>query len=381
MRLHPYKLYGAALLAVVVGLVALSVLFFNEAFTSFDHVTVHVQRAGLQLLPGSDVKVRGIIVGDVETITSDGNGADLKLRLDPSKAKQIPRNVTVRMLPKTVFGEKYVDLVLPSHPQGQLADGAVIGVDQTKPALEIDQALNDLLPVLRTVSPIELNHTLTALGSSLNGRGEQLGQTIEQFDRYLRGFNPQLPQLHHDFAALGKVTDTYATAADPLIHTLGNVTVTSDTIVAEHEALLRFLTDVAGAADNTRDLLATNAHNLIAANRYARPVLQLLARYSPEFPCFFRGYAKLVPRIHNAVPKTPGLNHAAHVVVEFVPSYPTYSNPIDLPEFKDKRGPSCYGLPNPPMSLPVIHYKDGTQDDPRFANQGQLSRLLRAPLP
>src|SRR3954451_13253679 len=154
MRHHPYKLYGAALLAVVGGLVSLSVLFFNEAFTSFDHVTVHVQRAGLQLLPGSDVKVRGIIVGDVEQITSDGNGADLELRLDPAQARRLPRNVTVRMLPKTVFGEKYVDLVLPRQPEGTLADGTVIGEDQTRQALEIDQALNDLLPVLRTVSPV-----------------------------------------------------------------------------------------------------------------------------------------------------------------------------------------------------------------------------------
>ena len=103
MRHHPYKLYGAGLLAVVAGLVTLSVLFFNQAFTSFDHVTVHVQRAGLQLLPGSDVKVRGLIVGDVESITSTGNGADIKLRLNPSMAKRIPSNVTVRMLPKTVF--------------------------------------------------------------------------------------------------------------------------------------------------------------------------------------------------------------------------------------------------------------------------------------
>jgi phospholipid/cholesterol/gamma-HCH transport system substrate-binding protein len=381
MRRHPYKLYGAGLLAVVCGLVTLSVLFFNQAFTSFDHVTVHVQRAGLQLLPGSDVKVRGIIVGDVQRITSNGNGADLELRLDPGKASQLPRNVTVRMLPKTVFGEKYVDLVLPQQPEGHLADGTMIGVDQTKPTLEIDQALNDLLPVLRTVSPVELNHTLTALGSALNGRGAQLGQTIDQFNRYLREFNPQLPRLHHDLGALSGVANTYATAADPLIRTLGNVTVTSDTIVAQHEQLLRFLIDVAGAADDTRDLLATNAHNLIAANRYARPVVNLLARYSPEFPCFFRGYAKLVPRIHNAVPKRPGLNHAAHVVVEFVPSYPTYSNPIDLPQFKDKRGPNCYGLPNPPMSLPVVHYKDGTQDDPRFASQGKLGQLLGAGLP
>jgi phospholipid/cholesterol/gamma-HCH transport system substrate-binding protein len=381
VRHHPYKLYGVVMLAVIAALVALSVLFFKEAFTPFDHVRVHVARAGLQLLPGSDVKVRGLIVGSVEDITSDGDGADILLRLDPDQAKRLPRNVTVRMLPKTVFGEKYVDLVLPQQPQGHLADGVVIDQDQTRTALEIDQALNDLLPVLRTVSPVELNNTLSALSTALGGRGEQLGQTIEQLDRYLRDFDPHLPQLHHDLAVLGKVSRTYAAAADPLIRALGNVTVTSDTIVAEHEQLARFLTDVATAADRTGDLLLNNDRNIIRANHLARPVLSLLARYSPEFGCFFRGYAKLVPRIHDAVPKTPGLNHAAHVVVEFVPSYPTYSNPIDLPEFKDKRGPHCYGLPDPPMRLPVIRYKDGTEDDPRFDTQGQIGKMLRAAIP
>src|SRR4051812_36597331 len=107
-RHHPYKLYGVVLLAVVAGLITLSMMFFRQAFTSFDHVTVHVSRAGLQLLPGSDVKVRGIIVGSVQQITSNGDGADLELALNPAKASEIPQNVTVRMLPKTLFGEKYV---------------------------------------------------------------------------------------------------------------------------------------------------------------------------------------------------------------------------------------------------------------------------------
>src|SRR5438067_1286392 len=107
MRHHPYKIYGAALLAVIAGIVTLSLLLFNEAFTPVDHVRVHVARAALQLLPGSDVKVRGIIVGSVDRITSTGDGADLELAINPSKAHLLPQNVTVRMLPKTLFGEKY----------------------------------------------------------------------------------------------------------------------------------------------------------------------------------------------------------------------------------------------------------------------------------
>ncbi|HET6818356.1 MAG TPA: MCE family protein [Mycobacteriales bacterium] len=372
MRHHPYKLYGVLLLLVAFALVALSIMAFNQDFTPADYVTVHIDRAGLQLLPGSDVKERGLIVGSVDTISSTGNGADIRLRLSPSEARQIPDNVTVRLLPKTLFGEKYVDLVPPAQPSGaHLADGSVIHEDQTRPTLEIDQALDDLLPTLRAVPPVDLNRTLTALATALTGRGEELGQTVAQSDAWLRQFNPHLPRLQHDLAALATVSRTYSDAAPALLRMLGNLTVTSQTVVQEQRQISAFLDDVTGAANATHDLLARNAANIIAVNKVNRPVISLLARYSPEFPCFFRGYAGLIPRIHDAVAKSPvGISHSAHVVVEIVPSFPTYSRPIDLPQFNDKRGPNCYGLPHPPMSLPVIRYKDGTEDDPRFDAQG-----------
>src|SRR3954466_15533997 len=365
-------MYGVLLLVVAAALVALSILQFNQVFTPADHVTVHIGRAGLQLLPGSDVKERGIIVGSVESISSTGDGADIKLRLTPSQAEKIPDNVRGRLLPKTLFGEKYVDLVPPAQPSGaHLADGTVIAEDQTSATLEIDEALNDLLPTLRAVPPADLNRTLTALATALSGRGEELGATIQDADAWLRGFTPHLPQLQHDLAALATVSHTYADAAPALLLMLGNLTVTSDTVVLQQQQISAFLNDVTGAADATHDLLARNADNLIAVNKVNRPVVSLLARYSPEFPCFFRGYAGLIPRIHDAVAKPPaGISHSAHVVVEIVPSFPTSQRPIPLPEFNDKRGPNSSGLPPPPMSLPVIRYKDGTEDDPRFDAQG-----------
>jgi hypothetical protein len=33
------------------------------------------------------------------------------------------------------------------------------------------------------------------------------------------------------------------------------------------------------------------------------------------------------------------------------------------------------------MRLPVIRYKDGTEDDPRFDTQGQIGKMLRAAIP
>lgn len=363
--------YGLVMLVLGALFVAICLAYFNQVFRPVDKVSLHISRAGLQLLPGSDVKVRGLIIGDVSSISSDGSGAVIHLRLDPKQAKRLPDNVSARLLPKTLFGEKYVDLVLPKQPSGRhLGNGAVIPEDRSQPALEINAALNDLLPMLRSVEPAQLNQTLTALATALQGRGAQVSQTIAQLDAYFRQINPHLPTLQHDITALVGVAATYDDAAGPLLETLRNLTVTADTVVDRKAQLAAFLGDVAGAADNTRDLLARNEQSIIAVNKINRPVVALLAEYAPEYPCFFRGYANLIPRIHSAVPDVlPGTtqrNHAAHVVIEFVPSFPTYQYPLDLPEFKDTRGPNCYGLPNPPLSLPKIRFRDGTEDDARF---------------
>src|SRR5690242_10670238 len=115
-RRQPYALYGVAMLAVIGLLAGICIAEFNQVWKTTVPVTLQVQRAGLQLLKGSDVKLRGVVVGDVESINSNGDGAIVKLRLDPRRVKKIPENVSARLIPKTVFGEKYVDLVMPSNP-------------------------------------------------------------------------------------------------------------------------------------------------------------------------------------------------------------------------------------------------------------------------
>lgn len=365
-----YKLHGLALLTACAVLVTFCLLAFNRTFTSTVPVSVHISRAGLQLLPGSDVKVRGVIVGEVSSITSTGQGADLHLALSPSKVKLLPANLSVRLVPKTLFGEKYVDLILPSKPSSQrLTAGAVISEDRSTPSLEIDQALNDLLPFLRAIKPADLNNTLTSIADALNGRGEQLGQTLVMMRDYFRAFDPHLGTLQADWSKLAGVSQVYATAAPALLRMLGNLTVTSDSVVEQRTQLSTFLSTLTGASDETADLFDRAGNGLIGLNQTSRGALALFQEYSPEFPCLIEGEVAVIPHIKVAVPKTGMYSHEPHVVLELVPPYHSYRNPVDLPEFQDRRGPNCYGLPHPPQSLPRVHYKDGTQDDPLFQNQ------------
>ena len=70
--------------------------------------------------------------------------------------------------------------------------------------------LSDLYPLLRTVEPAELNMTLNALATALEGRGDQIGENLETVDAYLKRLNPQIPALVEDLRLTAQVSDTYA---------------------------------------------------------------------------------------------------------------------------------------------------------------------------
>src|SRR4051794_21441639 len=378
---HRYELFGLVLLLVLGSLVWLSIAMFNRQFTSTTPVSLHISRAGLQLLPGSDVKVRGLIVGSVEQITSNGDGADIKLELQPSQAQRIPANVSARLVPKTIFGEKYVDLVLPNRPQGQLASGMVIPEDRTKPALEINQALDDLLPVLRAIKPTELNTALTALATGLKGRGDQLGETLVELRDYVQEVNPDVPQLGRDLDLAAQVAQAYDVAAPDLLHMLGNLAQTSDTVVDERTALVELFGDVTAGSDQTRSLLARSQDNLVTINHISRSTVALLKQYSPEYPCLIKGIANVIPHIHAAQAETGPFRFGPRVTLEFLPPSKAY-RPQDAPEFADTRGPNCYALPTPPDQLPKVRYDDGTGPDtgkPQSSPQGTPQDKAPAP--
>ncbi|WP_460939077.1 MlaD family protein, partial [Phycicoccus ginsengisoli] len=122
------RAYGLAFLVVVGLLMALCVATYAKVFDRTVDVTLLTDRVGSQLQTSSDVKLRGLIVGEVRRVETTGRGARLVLALDPSTVGLIPANVSARLLPKTLFGERYVDLVSPQagSPARHLQDGDTI---------------------------------------------------------------------------------------------------------------------------------------------------------------------------------------------------------------------------------------------------------------
>jgi phospholipid/cholesterol/gamma-HCH transport system substrate-binding protein len=251
--------YGLAFLLTIALLVGLSVATFQKKFTPVVKVTLMAAQIGNQLQSDSDVKIRGLIVGEVRSITSTGNAARIELALQPDQVANIPVNVSARILPKTLFGERYVDLVIPTNPSPRtMTDGDIIGQDHSTVAIELEKVFDNLLPLLRSVKPEKLAATLNALATALDGRGTQLGDNLVRADKYFAALNPKMPTITADISRLADVATTYADAAPDILRMLKALTTTSNTILAKQDALAGFLAGTAGFANTASTFLGAH---------------------------------------------------------------------------------------------------------------------------
>lgn len=163
--------YTAIAVIVAFALVAVALISYNGGFQRTTRVYLDVQRAGLMMDAGSDVKVSGAVVGRVSAVEVHGSGARITLDLDTDKAAQIPTNVEARLDPTTLFGRKFVTLSLPDRAARQtLRAGAVIG--STHSPVEVSDTFELLLGVLDRVDPAQISSTLTALDRGVSTRGD-----------------------------------------------------------------------------------------------------------------------------------------------------------------------------------------------------------------
>jgi phospholipid/cholesterol/gamma-HCH transport system substrate-binding protein len=349
--LSAHKALGVVFICLLLGGVYLTYGIFTQKFTTFDEVTLDASTIGLQMPERADVKVRGVIVGEVLGFTATDQGAKIKLGIFPSQIDSIPANVTGAIVPKTLFGEKYVSLVVPSTPAPTaLKAGATI--QRTDVPVEVQKVLADLYPLLRTVQPADLNETLNAISTALEGRGGELGRDLVTVDHYLKRVNPQIPAIVNDLRLTTKVSNTYSDVLPEIGQILQNTIKTTGTLKNRHQQLQALFTDVTSFSDTAHDFLKTNGPNIIRLGQVGEQQAALLAKYAPEYPCLLGGIVNSGKREAQAF-----RGFTLHIVLETIPNQPRGYTAADRPVYGDHSGPNCLHLPNPPWNQanPVTH--------------------------
>lgn len=362
--------YGFVFIVLLAVAFTAAVVKYAGGFDRRSEVTVHAARSASQLSPGAQVKHHGVVIGTVDAIDTTGADARITLRIDEESLDLLPQDVHARILPKSLIGQSFVDLVAPSRPSSRsLRAGGVIARDRSETAVELEHALNNLLVTLHRIPPHKLAVALNSLSSALQGRGQKLGETLEALDTYLGGLNPSVPLLVEDLRALARTSDTYATAAPELLAALRDLNTTTRTVADQRGRLLELYRGVIEASRATEGWFRANGGNLVALLGTARRTLALLARYAPQVPCMLGQLHDLVPRI-DAVFGKGEPDPKFRITLQVTPQRGPYQ-PTDMPRYDDTRGPRCYPVvpiaPQYPDGEPV---QDGAHHPPAARSGG-----------
>ena len=334
-------LLGIGYLAMAGLLVVVALLAYNKTFVDRVDVTLETGTIGNALQKGSDVKLRGVPVGTVTKVRTAEGGATLTLGLKPGTMDELPAGTTARLLPKTLFGERFVSLVTPAGSGGAtLSAGDTIHQDVSDEAVELEDVFDELLPVLQSIKPEKLSASLGELATMLRGQGQSIGDSLVSWCDYLDKLNPKVPTMTDDLTKLASVAQTYDAAVPDLLSALDTMTKTSKTLVDQRTELADVYASVIGSADTTRGWVSRNQGTIEVLAEESRRALEAAAPYAAEFPCLFDAARRFVPVMDATLGKgttEPGI----HVRLNVVDSRGKYQAGKDTPTYTGSGKPRC----------------------------------------
>ncbi|GAA4546474.1 MCE family protein [Pseudonocardia xishanensis] len=380
MTWNKVRLEALGLIGIVVALLAVAAVLaaYLNVFSPGVPVTVRADRAGLLLGEGSDVSLRSVQIGKVDKVSPDGaDGALIDVRIDSDQMERLPANVAAQLVAPTVFGPKYVDLLIPEQPTvRRLAAGETVNRAQTQ--IEVNTVFDNLMSVLTTVQPAKVNSALGALSTSLSGQGDQIGDYLVRLNTYLDSFNPSLPTLKRDLALFGQETDVLAGLSPDLVRLLKTFPTTADTLMEKSAAFDAFMVSLSGLADSGKGFLDDNDQPLRESLDTLRPTTALAARYSTMFPCLFASFNNLRKITE---PSFGGNQPGLRIFTSFGPGQRGYRHPDNLPTLGVDQPGCAPDVPTGTEAPRHVTYDDGsptlnTQEEPTTIGNPPLAVLL-----
>lgn len=330
---------------LVLATVVLAVATNRGLFKPTVRIDLVSDRAGLMLEPGSDVKLRGVVVGRVAAVELVRGQAMIAMDIDADRAREIPANTSAAIDLSTLFGRKFVTFMWPEQPAATHLTPGVRMTAESVPT-EVDELLEKLVVVLRTVEPQKVNGALNALSTALHGRGDGLGAMLVELDGFLARFNGSLPTLQRDLTSAAQTAGVLADASPELLRAVENLTTTGRTLTEKQAELSGFLLSFTEFGNHGKSLFAAVGVPLTESMRSLAPTTALLAEHAPALPCLVTSLAQSNAYLERTIGGSdqPGLNILATLLM----GDPPYTYPEDRPIVAADGPAKCYDWSQPP---------------------------------
>lgn len=250
----------------IVAAVAVVALIATAAVALVHHANTKKVSAiftqAVQLYPNDDVKVRGVKIGTIDSITQVPGGVRIDMTYDADAP--ISENARAAIIAPTLLNRRYVQFAPASHNGPQLPDGITLGPDRTATPVEYDQIKEQLNQLALTLGPANgqtngaLTRVFAATANNFRGNGHTLNDTITNLSKALGTLSDGRTDLYYTISNLNNVVGALR-QADSDVYGFNNELATTSKVLADSSGdLSKALDGIDSSFGDLKDFLKDN---------------------------------------------------------------------------------------------------------------------------
>ncbi|GAB3210293.1 MCE family protein [Nocardia tengchongensis] len=293
-------LSGTSRKSKIIALVAaLAVALAGVAWWSYDRlettkITAYFDKS-IGIYKGSDVRVLGVPVGHVDSVTPKGDVVEVVMKVD--RKYDIPADAKAAQITPSVVSDRYIQLA-PAYKGGpKMGRNATIPKERTATPVEVDRLYKSITELSQALGPTgankdgALNQLARTGAENLSGNGEALGNSFTQLSKAAHALSDSRTDIFDTVKNLQTFVQTLAdndaqvrTFNTQLASLAGFLSDERQTLGDALSLLSVALGDVARFIDDNRDLVQSNADALTKLTQTLADQRDDLAKALPLIP-------------------------------------------------------------------------------------------------
>jgi phospholipid/cholesterol/gamma-HCH transport system substrate-binding protein len=250
---------------IVLALIVVGIVVATSGGGKTYHVTAYFKRT-VGLYTGNDVRILGVKVGHIDSITPDGNHVKVVMSYDADD--KVPATADAVIITPSIVSDRYIQLT-PAYTSGQtLADNAVLQTDRTRIPLELDQIFGNLNQLNVALGPKgankhgALSRLIKVGAANLRGNGGHFNRTIKEFSAAISTLAGSRGDLFATVSHLQSFTTTLANNDGGVRELNANLAKVGGQLAGERKDLGAALANLATALSAVNNFVSANRNSL-----------------------------------------------------------------------------------------------------------------------
>lgn len=245
------------------------------------YLTAHFPRT-VSLYEGSDVRILGVPVGAVESVTP--TGTDVTVRMSYDAKYDVPADAEAVIISPAIVGDRFVQLT-PAYDGGpKLQDGAELSTERTSTPLELDQIYQSIDDLAVALGPEGANkdgaltRLLDSTARNFAGQGAQFNQTVEDLGKLTKTLEGNKDELFGTARQLERFVSVLAENDQTVRQFNDSLAEAAEVLEGERDDLAKALRNLGVAMEQVRGFVRENeqalGENIAGLNRVTKVLVR-----------------------------------------------------------------------------------------------------------